>query len=305
METSINSYPIAKTLVSDSSSDAASSANNPSSLLRSTSRLSFSEESDDIQPVHKVPLSSYTFATRNLYSCTTHTRSPFFSTLLEPEIKLSAESSSELPSSFGQSPATSITDSRSHKESRKEMYTESTIQSQKIPHTPGCYNRRKVPTNRVLLCMPISALSVLKRTQEKKRIGTSQFLMPSCNMSNISPCSGPYASQERPKKVHKPAVSIIEESIEETMLTEYWQHKDGVEEKYKKLIDGLQVEEATEIKLAMKKMSESSRGTQSEDVMEVINRIKDDYDVTRSLIIKQKIAEVEELISRCQRKLLR
>ncbi len=98
--------------------------------------------------------------------------------------------------------------------------------------------------------------------------------------------------------------SVIQESIEESMLTDYWQQKDELEEKYKRLLDSLEVEEAIEIKYRTGRLMAGKSTTGAESVMELISAIKDEYYVTRSLLLKQKILEVEEAIGQFQKKLM-
>ena len=94
----------------------------------------------------------------------------------------------------------------------------------------------------------------------------------------------------------------IKESAEESMLTDYWQRKDELEEKYSKLLMNLELEEAAEIKCRTARLL-NGKG-KSEDMIEVISSVKEEYEITRSLILKQKISEIEEIISKCQKKIM-
>ena len=88
------------------------------------------------------------------------------------------------------------------------------------------------------------------------------------------------------------------------MLTEYWQIKDELEEKYRKLMASLEVEEAAEIKMRTAKLVMREKMARAEEVMEVISEIREEYDITRSLLLKQKIQEVEDTIGQFQKKLV-
>ena len=102
--------------------------------------------------------------------------------------------------------------------------------------------------------------------------------------------------------------SVIQESVEESMLTDYWQHKDELEEKYRKLLASFESEEVAEIKLRTAKLlvkkGDSETKAKPEDVLEVISSVKEEYEITRSLILKQKISEIEEMLSKFQKKIL-
>ena len=97
---------------------------------------------------------------------------------------------------------------------------------------------------------------------------------------------------------------MIQESAEEGMLTEYWQIKDELEEKYRKLMASLEVEEAAEIKMRTAKLVMREKMARAEEVMEVISEIREEYDITRSLLLKQKIQEVEDTIGQFQKRLV-
>ncbi len=97
--------------------------------------------------------------------------------------------------------------------------------------------------------------------------------------------------------------SVIEETIEECLLTDYWHQKDKLDAKYKKQLDSLEVEEAEEIKYRTKGLTMQREAISAERVLEVIAAVHDEYCVTRGLLLKQKILEVEEMIEKFQTKL--
>ena len=87
---------------------------------------------------------------------------------------------------------------------------------------------------------------------------------------------------------------VIKESEEETMLHDYWQKKDEIEEKYKRLQKDLEVEEAAEISLAVGRVKKEGQ------IVKDVGLIKEYYANVKSLLSQQKIIELEELLSEYQ-----
>ena len=94
--------------------------------------------------------------------------------------------------------------------------------------------------------------------------------------------------------------SVIEE-LEENMLTDYWQRKEEIEEKYKQVFSALEVEEATEIRMKVAQLLVRGRNATVEFLTDVIAAVKEEYGVIKSLIIKQRILEEEETISQYEK----
>ncbi len=94
----------------------------------------------------------------------------------------------------------------------------------------------------------------------------------------------------------RPGQCPIPELAEENMLHEYWQRKEEVEEKYRRLLADLNSEEAIEIKHHILKVGPSaSPGCLA--ARDVVKRVSDEYDRTRALLLKQQLIELEELLT--------
>lgn len=223
----------------------------------------------------------------------------------EPESKISPEISAEQPSCLintRPSPGTSLSDSRSNK---KTDYPPKITSLKNANEKPGV--RQKI-----INCSEC----VIKKIKHPCRTASGLCRMKGKNISHLSQVKPFMRDSARSytmiinsrdksflKFIGNKQESIIEETSEETMLTEYWQVKEDVEEKYKKLLNNLEIEEAFEIKLLTKKLMKGNI-IKPEELASKINEIKEEYDFTRDLILKQKITEVEELINKFQRKLL-
>eukprot|EP00831_Metopus_contortus_P006861 TRINITY_DN12626_c0_g1_i2.p1 TRINITY_DN12626_c0_g1~~TRINITY_DN12626_c0_g1_i2.p1 ORF type:complete len:212 (-),score=32.31 TRINITY_DN12626_c0_g1_i2:57-692(-) len=80
-----------------------------------------------------------------------------------------------------------------------------------------------------------------------------------------------------------------------TSLMEYWHKQSELENKYKEIMQSLTLEEAEEIKLVS---STNCKFRQS------VKSIKEEYKITRRLMIEQKLLEQEELLNFYSRNLL-
>ena len=80
------------------------------------------------------------------------------------------------------------------------------------------------------------------------------------------------------------------------MLHEYWQRKEEVEEKYRHLLADLNSEEAIEIKHHILKVAPSAP-PDCLMALDVVKRVSDEYERTRTLLLKQQIVELEELLT--------
>ena len=83
----------------------------------------------------------------------------------------------------------------------------------------------------------------------------------------------------------------IEEVEEESMLFDYWEKKEEYNEKYKKIMKELENEERTEIRCKISKLLDNK------EINDTIQQIHEEYNMTRDLILKQKILEEEAILS--------
>ena len=83
----------------------------------------------------------------------------------------------------------------------------------------------------------------------------------------------------------------------DSTLKEYWETKDGIEQKYQQLLERLELEEAAEIKHYASKFSHPGNPKEAKEVVEVIRKVRENYEVTRRLLLSQKLVEQEEIIS--------
>jgi len=91
--------------------------------------------------------------------------------------------------------------------------------------------------------------------------------------------------------------------VQKSNLSDYWVQKQALEAKYEKIINDLEIEEATEIKVKTSMLLKISEQTTAKIVLDTIQKIKDEYEITRGLIIKQKLFEEEELVASCKEKI--
>ena len=98
-----------------------------------------------------------------------------------------------------------------------------------------------------------------------------------------------------------PASTAIQELAEEGMLTDYWQHKEELEQKYKTLFSALESEEVSEIKCETARLIKEQAKKNAEQVMETIKSIREEYESTKRLLCKQKVLEEEEMLSRYEK----
>jgi hypothetical protein len=89
----------------------------------------------------------------------------------------------------------------------------------------------------------------------------------------------------------------------DNMLTEYWQLKDQLEEKYNSLFAALQLEEASEINHRTSKLLRCPADLQTHTVLDTIATIKEEYENTRSLLLQQQLVELEEILTDFQHRL--
>ncbi len=95
--------------------------------------------------------------------------------------------------------------------------------------------------------------------------------------------------------------SVILELVEESTITDYWQKKEEVEDKYRKMLGALELEEATEIKHRTSKLLKQLHQATPQIVVETIAGVKEEYEITRSLLLKQKVVEEEEAVSQYEK----
>lgn len=87
----------------------------------------------------------------------------------------------------------------------------------------------------------------------------------------------------------------IEEVEEESTLVDYWEKKEEYNEKYKKLLLELENEEKAEIRCKTSKLIDRK------EINEAIQKINEEYNMTRDLILKQKILEEEAILSQYEK----
>ncbi len=84
----------------------------------------------------------------------------------------------------------------------------------------------------------------------------------------------------------------------DSTLKDYWLTKESIEQKYKELLERLELEEASEIKHYATKYVHPGNQTEAKEVVDVIRSVRENYEVTRRLLIGQKLVEQEEIINR-------
>lgn len=86
-------------------------------------------------------------------------------------------------------------------------------------------------------------------------------------------------------------------------MIKYWIRKGKLDMKYSKIFEDLTVEEAEEIKHLTSRILENKEKVDGEQLLELVENVKEDYETTKSLLQKQKIVEEEELINEYLQKL--
>ena len=87
---------------------------------------------------------------------------------------------------------------------------------------------------------------------------------------------------------------LCDDSEDERMKS-YFAKKKELRKKYENLLDSLQSEESSAIELVLTKFGEKGR------LKAAIEDVKNDYEITKNLLLQQKLMEEEELLKTCER----
>ncbi len=97
----------------------------------------------------------------------------------------------------------------------------------------------------------------------------------------------------------KPCGREVEERMESGQMREFWKRRREVEEKYRKLVCDLEIEETAELGLRMRKTKKGK----PEKVEEMVTGLRLYYQSVKALLVEQKICEQEDLIFEYKQKL--
>lgn len=120
---------------------------------------------------------------------------------------------------------------------------------------------------------------------------------------NTSTKTRPFNKKKIRAQKSSPQCFVKAKKREDATLLGYWIQKDKIDKKYDKLLEEISVEEAAEIKHITSRIFEKIPKQKGKEVLELITDVKEDYEITRGLLIKQKIAEEEEVINAFKQKL--